>query len=592
MFGQLHRVRPNCPAGAKRTLIVVLLLLATLIMSACGNISEWQADMERRGRILEWPSNELTNQLPAPDFKYGFVEESSEDSISVVVTRMKPSDFEEYVSQCKNHGFTREADDFANEYFALNADDYRLTLAYLEEDGEMQISISVPLYPTEIEIDCREKTGLDEYGASVSLDGKEIGWVEDGEISVFSEELRTGTHALTLQTEGEESKEGSVEIEVLPESSKYRFEIACESNQVTFSQVAQCKAPLSAADAEGQDYEKVAALYREAGFEKVSSEGSKVLSPGEKNERFTVQSVSVGGDADSVREGVYFVNDEVFITYCDFKEINPPAESSSFKGRMKKGVVSDLEEAGFLNVTVKLVKGEYGQDKNGEVRGVSIGGKSNFGLGDTFAPDDKVVVTCFEIKKPKANQTRVPFSSDYASGLHYEGVVEDLKAAGFKNVKTKRIYDQENGGWFSDVGQVEKVTIAGSSKYSKGDIFKKKAKIVVSYHELKWKNPKFKWKKRTVKRLVNDLKGNAMMADEVYTDAYLQVTGVVDRVDENGTFYLVPKKQSVVVLRSAVLSYFRCFEVESHEDAFGKDGYRAGTGDRGGRLCRVRNGRL
>jgi hypothetical protein len=62
----------------------------------------------------------------------------------------------------------------------------------------------------------------------------------------------------------------------------------------------------------------------------------------------------------------------------------------------------------------------------------------------------------------------------------YETVVSTLKEWGFTNIQTAPVYDIVFG--ITQEGSVANVTINGATDYARGDIFKKDAEIIVTYH--------------------------------------------------------------------------------------------------------------
>lgn len=77
-------------------------------------------------------------------------------------------------------------------------------------------------------------------------------------------------------------------------------------------------------------------------------------------------------------------------------------------------------------------------------------------------------------------EAMVPSSSKECESKNYKDIEKKFKEAGFTNISTKILYDIVYG--ITEEGEVEKVSIDGESNFERGDIFKKDAKIVISYH--------------------------------------------------------------------------------------------------------------
>lgn len=78
------------------------------------------------------------------------------------------------------------------------------------------------------------------------------------------------------------------------------------------------------------------------------------------------------------------------------------------------------------------------------------------------------------------DEAKVP---DSASGYKYEDykdVQDSLSSAGFTNIKTEILYDIVLG--WTDEGEVESVSINGRTDYEKGEVFKRDAPIIITYH--------------------------------------------------------------------------------------------------------------
>ncbi len=135
---------------------------------------------------------------------------------------------------------------------------------------------------------------------------------------------------------------------------------------------------------------------------------------------------------------------------------------------------------------------------------------------------------------------KAPYSS-YTS-TNYKEVINAFKDAGFKKVVKKPIYDVGTG-WLAslDLGDTESITIGGNNEFDTNDVFDENDKVVVKYHTWEWKNPKIKWMKRSVSKLVKEIDSNAMRAKKKYENKYVKITGRIENVDNNGdSFNLYP----------------------------------------------------
>ena len=82
-----------------------------------------------------------------------------------------------------------------------------------------------------------------------------------------------------------------------------------------------------------------------------------------------------------------------------------------------------------------------------------------------------------------ATKIEIPSSSGYYVGEEYTKVIQELKDAGFNNIKTLPMNDigivQE---FLGSVDKVDSISINGDTKFKKGQTFSRNAKIVIRYH--------------------------------------------------------------------------------------------------------------
>ena len=84
----------------------------------------------------------------------------------------------------------------------------------------------------------------------------------------------------------------------------------------------------------------------------------------------------------------------------------------------------------------------------------------------------------------QSTNIKLPISSKNINKKNYKVVVNQLKDAGFTDVKTDKIEDLVTG-WLKKDGEIESVTINGDTDFTEGQEFPKNAKITVIYHTFK-----------------------------------------------------------------------------------------------------------
>ncbi len=102
-----------------------------------------------RGEKIDWSKIEMHDMLPVPESKVGEIYSNSEDRISVSFYKTSENEYKNYVSQCKDLGFTVDSDSSSNDYRAYNSDGYKLNIQWY--DKKMSIELEAPMKFTEIQ---------------------------------------------------------------------------------------------------------------------------------------------------------------------------------------------------------------------------------------------------------------------------------------------------------------------------------------------------------------------------------------------------------------------------------------------------------
>lgn len=115
---------------------------------------------------------------------------------------------------------------------------------------------------------------------------------------------------------------------------------------------------------------------------------------------------------------------------------------------------------------------------NGDVNSLTPGIEHDIPAQKDDALDSKIV---------DEDEAAAPQSaSDYKFG-NYKDAESELKAAGFSEISCEILYDIVLG-WTQE-GEVDSISINGNADFEKGDIFKKNAPVVITYHMKKEDDP-------------------------------------------------------------------------------------------------------
>lgn len=106
-----------------------------------SNSSSSQSDSVQE---FKWPNSKLAKMLPTPKSNYGNISSDSASSLSVYVKKTSNEDFEDYISKCKEKGFTENYNKTERRYEADNSSDYHLEIYYYENNSEMHIRLDAP----------------------------------------------------------------------------------------------------------------------------------------------------------------------------------------------------------------------------------------------------------------------------------------------------------------------------------------------------------------------------------------------------------------------------------------------------------------
>ena len=117
---------------------VVLVLSVILLVPYVSLLGTDYGDAEK----FAWSDILLADVIPEPKSHLGEILANSEESLSLYVYKTSAGDYSEYVDACEEKGFTVEAEQSDLSYYAYNADGYKLSLYYDENDSNMSISVN------------------------------------------------------------------------------------------------------------------------------------------------------------------------------------------------------------------------------------------------------------------------------------------------------------------------------------------------------------------------------------------------------------------------------------------------------------------
>ena len=128
--------------GKGRGLLIAIVVIVAIVV--VGGISRCGGGEKDEPKQLNWPTEGLATMLPDPKTDKGEVIIDSADSLSVHLDGYSVDDFNDYVSACKEKGFTVDYSSSSTSYSASTEEGYSLMLFYSENNEELSVSLNAP----------------------------------------------------------------------------------------------------------------------------------------------------------------------------------------------------------------------------------------------------------------------------------------------------------------------------------------------------------------------------------------------------------------------------------------------------------------
>lgn len=125
----------------KRVLSVILASLFILSMTGCGEKKNTKTDDYTE---IDWSTIELADKFPIPESTKGEISSESNSCVIFDVKDVEQSDFETYVTKCKESGFTVDYFKTTDFFSGYNEDKYHISVDYNDSDKIMTIIFDAP----------------------------------------------------------------------------------------------------------------------------------------------------------------------------------------------------------------------------------------------------------------------------------------------------------------------------------------------------------------------------------------------------------------------------------------------------------------
>lgn len=133
------------------TVTALLILSASgIVFTGCGKDSSSESSSSKVEITVEktteseheeivWPAGGLADKLPIPKSTIGEISTDSEDYLNIIMENTSYSDFQQYVNDCKNMGFTVDYNNLGDTFYAKDSSGNDLSLYYNEDEKTMDI---------------------------------------------------------------------------------------------------------------------------------------------------------------------------------------------------------------------------------------------------------------------------------------------------------------------------------------------------------------------------------------------------------------------------------------------------------------------
>lgn len=209
---------------------------------------------------------------------------------------------------------------------------------------------------------------------------------------------------------------------------------------------------------------------------------------------------------------VVFILENEDYTYFDVKsylkkwevgdgEAAVPATAFDYKYKNYQDVQKNLEDAGFTNITTKILYDiVWGWTEEGEVKSVSIDGRTDYEKGEVFNMDAPIIITYHmrveddpnksvnsEPTKTESNEINLTMGADDFNGMNYQDAEKNFREMGFTKFEYGTV-DTTTESSNDTICYIEITDwIFGDSDFAKGDAFD--ADSTVTFYVYKYSQP-------------------------------------------------------------------------------------------------------
>ena len=396
--------------------IVALVLAVILLVPYVSLFGTDYGDAEK----FAWSDILLADVIPEPKSHLGEILANSEEYLSLYVYKTSAGDYSEYVDACEEKGFTVEAEQSDLSYYAYNADGYKLSLYYDENDSKISISVDV----------------TEEYGTLV--------WPDSTIASMLPAPKSTTGEITQDDDKGFIAYVGDTPIE------EYNAYVAACADKGFSVEASESEKSYSAKNSDGYQLS-------------VSYQGNGVMS------------ITVDEPEYAVSLEIECVENLLFSKY----DVDVYVDDS-MQGTISHGTTETYN----LDLTKGVYEIKFVSAEDDEVTGtVTIDIYQDESLKykiSCISSQINVETIQGTVSAHGEDEAAIPRSASSYKYENYTDVQTELSEAGFTNISFEILYDIVIG--WTEEGEVDSVSVGGNTEFEQGDIFKKDVVIVITYH--------------------------------------------------------------------------------------------------------------
>lgn len=218
----------------RRIPLIFLTIIILICFCACNSSS---SDDEFEFEQLRWPTYENAKQIPIPKSTMADVWNCNDVRFEFYLADTTFEDYKAYVDECKAMGFTLDAIEQENRYYALSKAEYELTVEHQPNDimfvGVVELRNDVEIKLLHANIDSANM-----YDLRIEIDSS---WEDDSEIGdeaiTFDSYLKEGNHTLLIENDDNDNVNGRIDFYVTKDTKYLEFEIKCLTNKIEINSV-------------------------------------------------------------------------------------------------------------------------------------------------------------------------------------------------------------------------------------------------------------------------------------------------------------------------------------------------------------------